>query len=326
MGEERTNFVFASEIDQQTLAVLQANHGIQDVARDVRSRDNSKMKSVDVYTWGAPCTSYAPGGKCEGDTTEKGQLIFSGLAYVRAKLPRVFVCEGSHTLTGVHSGVLEKLINEANEIRDSNGASVYHVDFKTMRSKAHAVPQDRVRTYLVGWQKKFSRRISKFDWPDGFPIPAVANFVCPGLPSKLPTDKVAVDNLSRILPKMANDVVNLRLVNGFVDAYQSASFGDHWSVDVCPTITRARAGVGGFFMTKEWRMMSDVELANFQGFPKDRLRWSDLVTEKNRPVTRRQFQMMLGNAFTVPVIGRILWKALMLTKKLDKSTPDPWKL
>ena len=79
-------------------------------------------------------------------------------------------------------------------------------------------------------------------------------------------------------------------------------------------------------MTKQWRMMSDVELSKFQGFPKDRIRWKGLVTEKRRPVSKRQFQMMVGNSLAVPVVGRILWKASMLTKKLDKSTPDPWKL
>ena len=244
VGEECTNFVFASEVDEQTRAVLMANLGIQHVLGDPRKRDNSKMKFVKIYLWGAPCIAYAPGGKHEGEASENGKLIFEGINYVQAKRPSVFVCEGSHTLTGTISCTLEKLRNLALDVRDSNRKHVYHVDYKTMRSKTNEVPQDRVRMYLVGWQKKFSPRLPKFDWPEDLPMPAVEGLVNPLLPSQAPFDSVAVDNL--MLPLIAKDGVNLRRVSASVDRYQSASFGNHWSFDICPTITRARAGVGSF--------------------------------------------------------------------------------
>ena len=145
------------------------------------------------------------------------------------------------------------------------------------------------------------------------------------LPQKVPTDKVCQENLARILPRLLEKGYNVRNEHIFVDAYQSERFGDAYQVGRVPTITRTRASVGGFFNTKMWRFLSTKELEAFQGLPAGRMRYKGLRTQRNRQVSERQYRMMLGSAMSIPVLGRILWKGMLIMKKISADTPDPWE-
>ena len=99
-------------------------------------------------------------------------------------------------------------------------------------------------------------------------MPDVDTFFQNGLEEKIPTDNVCLNNLNRILARAQAEGHNLRNENIFVDGYQSPKFGDNWMIDIVPTLTRARAGQGGYFMTRKWRMMETTEMESLQGFPR----------------------------------------------------------
>ena len=60
-----------------------------------------------------------------------------------------------------------------------------------------------------------------------------------------------------------------------------------------------------------------------QGLPASRFKYKGNLTEQNRKVTQRQFNLMIGNNMSVPVVGRLMWELLTMTNKLLKDTPDP---
>ena len=65
-------------------------------------------------------------------------------------------------------------------------------------------------------------------------------------------------------------------------------------------------------------MMLRVELERLQGFPPGRLQRPPGVTEK-------QYTAMLGNAFTVSVVGRLSLPLLQCVGIVDNTTRDVWQ-
>ena len=77
-------------------------------------------------------------------------------------------------------------------------------------------------------------------------------------------------------------------------------------------------------MPRHNRMMTTKEMLGIQGFPSGRLMWKGLLTDKSRKVSNRQFNLMIGNTMSVPVVGRLMRELLILVGKLGDDTPDPW--
>ena len=65
------------------------------------------------------------------------------------------------------------------------------------------------------------------------------------------------------------------------------------------------------------RMMTRHELEVLQGFPAGRIRLPAGVSEK-------VYAGMLGNAFTVPIVGRVCLALLRTVGIVDPTWPDVW--
>ena len=76
-------------------------------------------------------------------------------------------------------------------------------------------------------------------------------------------------------------------------------------IDVCPCLTKSRCEKGGHWLLNLNRAMTIVEMARLQGIPDGRLKIPGAVTEK-------RYGGMLGNSFTVSVVGRIALRLLCL--------------
>ena len=82
-----------------------------------------------------------------------------------------------------------------------------------------------------------------------------------------------------------------------------------------PTLTKTRAGAGGFYLSSLRRMLSTEEMLRLQGLP---------VEMKKGKSTSRQFAAMIGNAMTVPVLAGILRMLLVATKMVqEQEVLDP---
>ena len=90
-----------------------------------------------------------------------------------------------------------------------------------------------------------------------------------------------------------------------------------FTVDHTPCLTSRRAEDGGFWMFQRGRSLSTAEMFRLKG-----LELADLRTEG---VTERTLRSMVGRAFTLPVVGRILLRALPLVG-LCPPLIDPWAL
>ena len=142
-------------------------------------------------------------------------------------------------------------------------------------------------------------------------------------PSQIPYSKTCRRNLIRLVQTVDPDL-DLSKEVLFMDISQSEKFGDKVLHNICPTLTRARAGQGGFFIYNLQRMMTTGEMLAVQGFPKKRFQRQGLMTDANRQVSERQFRMMIGNSMAVPVLGRLVHRLLLVTGAIPDGTPDPW--
>ena len=85
----------------------------------------------------------------------------------------------------------------------------------------------------------------------------------------------------------------------------------------CPCLTRSRCVGGGHWITNMRRMLTRREMEVLQGFPAGRIRLPAGVSEKT-------YAGMLGNAFTVPVVGRVCLALLRTVGTVDPTWPDVW--
>ena len=84
-----------------------------------------------------------------------------------------------------------------------------------------------------------------------------------------------------------------------------------------PCLTRCRAGQNGHFLLPQNRMMALEEMEELQGFPAQHMRIPG-------GVTLRQYSAMIGDAFSVPVAGRMAVALLKIVGKLPQNWPDVW--
>ena len=100
------DYLFASESDAQTRAVLAHNHKIKRIYKDVAATTfddcvtSSRLPMVTLYAAGPPCAPFAKGGRRRGEQEERGEgrLIWNSIGYIAEKHPDCFIIEESDTL------------------------------------------------------------------------------------------------------------------------------------------------------------------------------------------------------------------------------------
>ncbi len=88
-------------------------------------------------------------------------------------------------------------------------------------------------------------------------------------------------------------------------------------MSVPPCLTRTRAGNGGHYILPLRRWMTVEELEALQGFPRGALSIPAGASKKH-------YAAMLGNAFTVSVVGRVALALLKTTGVVRSDHVDVW--
>lgn len=178
------------------------------------------------------------------------------------------------------------------------------------------IPQHRERIYIVGMWRSLAERPNgfKFTWPTPVSAPPLSRFLSPNTaPAKMPQAGSALESLLKmwgeVKEKQGDDPQHVMYS---MDVCASEAFGTYMR-EASPTITRARAGVGGYFLSAWRRMMTQEDLRKLQGFP---------ANTRRGHATDRQFQMMLGNAMTVPVLARVLYMVLNAAGYIDDGVSE----
>lgn len=122
-----------------------------------------------------------------------------------------------------------------------------------------------------------------------------------------------------ILKKAKSSLTDSKVWIG--DLCTSSAWAPPPMLGVVPCITKARAAQAcGYYLYGQGRFTQQLELERLQGVPPNR------IMLKDSKVTCPQYRGMLGNAFSVPVAGRVAL-ALLRSISTDATLPllrDPW--
>jgi DNA (cytosine-5)-methyltransferase 1 len=140
-------------------------HSIIDVGPNQIAREafhNTPRPEVFGIIGGPPCPDFSVGGKNRGQEGERGKLSQVFVNRILELQPTFFLFENVPGLlrTHKHRLFLMELMKQLSEH--------YLVDLRILSALEYGVPQDRERVFLVGFQKRWLRRNSSIEVPEGY--------------------------------------------------------------------------------------------------------------------------------------------------------------
>lgn len=154
----------------------------------------------------------------------------------------------------------------------------------------------------------------------------------PAAAPEFPRSVTGLQNLDAILGNLEAAGIRFREETVCIDPHSSLHRGNNFAIGVCPPLTRTACGAGGFGGSTHRRFMLTKEMFKLQGVPLGRIKYSQVScrVKKNggktsmRRVSERQMRLAIGNAMSVPVVGRVMFSVLRLLGYIASSLPDPW--
>lgn len=305
MGTLNARYVntFASDVLPEARKILELAHNPEKIWDDMLTREVADEVYVDIYVWTPPCQDVSKAGKEHGLSggNQSGKLIARSLAFIKRQKPRVTLMEFvPRLLAAKHrphfAGMLKAL--------KSLG---YNVNFKVLNAKDCQVAQQRERLFIVAIRVDSQRY--PFRWPPK--LPELNGSVCldkfnsvTDVPGRLPQNNGSKQRVKTAMSKVFQSIgINPCEVPVFIDCDCSAKFLTY-GVDEARTITRARGGTGGPWVSSRGRKTNTNELLRLMGFEPSEVPW---VAAK---LSQRQIGQLLGNSVCPPVIGMVLAEAM----------------
>lgn len=159
--------VLSAEIDKYACLTYQHLFG-ENPSNDLTSdefKELARQTEYDILLAGFPCQTFSRLGLKEGfGNEEKGQVFFHIAKIIKATRPAGFFLENVDHLVTRDKGQTFKLIIETLEIElkykvigvtlDANGKLIYTPKGFVRNSRAFGVPQNRLRTYIIGFDRE----------------------------------------------------------------------------------------------------------------------------------------------------------------------------
>ena len=149
-----------SEIDKFATETYKANfndpghHELGDVTKITEIPDS------DFMVGGVPCQSWTVAGHMKGFDDPRGRLWFDTLKMVKLSKPKAFMFENVKGLADPRNA------NELNLIIRSFEDAGYLVDYKVLNAFDFGCPQNRSRIFIVGFQNKYKKHFTDFNFPE----------------------------------------------------------------------------------------------------------------------------------------------------------------
>ena len=129
---------------------------------DITKVDTSKLKNIDMVTYGFPCqdislSGHMKGFEYEGEQTRSG-LFFEALRIIEDTKPAYAICENVKNL------VSKRFKNEFEIVLSSLEEAGYNNYWKVLNSKDYGIPQNRERIFIVSIRKDIDD--GKFEFPE----------------------------------------------------------------------------------------------------------------------------------------------------------------
>ncbi len=141
----KSECVFSSEIDKNACASYELNFGHNPFS------DVTQIEELPPFNFmlaGFPCQSFSYAGKRKGFGDTRGTLFFEVERLLSKYKPQGFLLENVRGLTTHDNGrTFETIIHSLKELG-------YSVDYFLLNSSNFAVPQNRVRIYILGLLEK----------------------------------------------------------------------------------------------------------------------------------------------------------------------------
>lgn len=276
--------VFSSEWDRFAQKTYRVNFGEMPQG-DITQIESNSIPDFDVLLGGFPCQPFSSAGLKKGFADTRGTLFFEIERIMRDKRPKVFLLENVKQLRSHDRGRTLKVILNHIESLD------YYVKYEILRAGDFGVPQNRERTYIVGFDKHYYNLPEDYDFQ--FPTPTF--------------EKTRIGN---ILEDDVDDRYTLTdtIWNGFQRRKQNninrgAGFGyclfDENSPYVSTLVARYYKDGQEILIDqgndKNPRKLTPRECARLQGFPD-----SFII-----PVSNMQAYKQFGNSVAVPVVRAV---------------------
>lgn len=303
---------FCSDNDPNCKALLNALHGPGKFFDEVTDRQPEDELESDVFVFTPPCQPYSSLGKKKGAGDKRSQAMKSSFQYIKRRRPRLVVFENVRGLTfkkfrpvllGIHAA-LKKLD--------------YVPWLKVLDAAQFKVPQIRRRVFIVAIRKDSCRRA--FKWPKPLGEKKLDSVLDPPQPSelggRLPKGKRPRELVKDCYKKVWAEGLDPRKVPVAVDigcTEKFASFG----INVSRTLTRARGGTGGFWISNRSRKTTTNELIRVSGL------WPSELQGWEKHVSKKELGHMLGNTVPVPLIGEVLQAGMYAAGLISAKTDFP---
>lgn len=290
--------VFSSEWDKFAQKTYNVNFG-EMPSGDITQIESSSIPDFDILLGGFPCQPFSSAGLKKGFADTRGTLFFEIERIMRDKRPKAFLLENVKQLQTHDKGRTLKVILSHLDDLD------YYVKYVILRAGDFGVPQNRERTYIVGFDKHYFDIQENYDFQ--FPVPTYEK-----------------TKLGNILESNVDERYTLTdaIWEGFKKRKQNnikrgAGFGYCLFNEDSPYVSTlvARYYKDGQEILidqgpdKNPRKLTPRECARLQGFPD-----SFII-----PVSNMQAYKQFGNSVAVPVIRAVAKRILEEINNLPKK-------
>lgn len=142
------------EIDKYASKAYSLIHAVEESKNlgDITKADTTKLKNIDIVTYGFPCQDISNAGKQKGFEDENGErtrsgLFFEALRIIEDTQPKFAICENVKALTS------KKFEKEFQTVLDSLEAAGYSNYWQVLNSKDYGIPQNRERVFVISIRK-----------------------------------------------------------------------------------------------------------------------------------------------------------------------------
>ena len=316
----RCSLEFCCEIDKWCRNFIWQNHPPKMMLQDITCRDPATTPPCDLYVAGFPCQPFSKAGLLEGveDSKGRGTIFEHVLSYLQAHRPRAVILENVDNLCAerfadTFKGMLQSLL----DIKGIDGEPYYLVSKRLVDTSCWGLPQRRKRVYIVCMSRNAIEKSKPFLWPRRSAAPRHIDDI-------LQSHRGGPDELKALGPRASAkllaylDLLRSRGHDPDVDTWiinVFGGFGPHGMKNMCPCLTRGRAGSGGHWVSTRGRLLTIDEMLMLQGMRADVHRTG---------ITNRQVGYMIGNAMSVNVLERLLLRLLPGVGLVPERPHDRW--
>jgi DNA (cytosine-5)-methyltransferase 1 len=243
--------LWAIDNDKDSCETYKKNIGDHIVCEDINNTNINHIPKADLVLGGFPCVGFSIANQKRSLSDERNHLYKGFVKVVKTKLPKYFIAENVRGILNLEKGLIfNKIIKEFESLG-------YNVDYRVINAADYAVPQNRIRVFILGVKKN---KKTEFAWLE----PEITDI----------KKRITIEQALQGIPEPNGNNI---LLNHIGSKYKitNRNFTGHRKTDPnkpSPTILARGNGKGGVCAIqhfKNHRRMTVREQAIIQTFPLD---------------------------------------------------------